>query len=131
MMQQPKDFTEYYYTWNFVIGQNPHRITVLARDVEHAKRKAWALLHKAKNQVEESNNVTGHEQKSGAGTSKYVLFQQGNYCQNLETVLEEFKKVMYDIEPKKFHKNALIVTSCQSFDMGSSGMQTARSFAFD
>jgi len=111
MMQQSKDFSEYYYTWDFVIGYNPHRVTVLARDVEHAKRKAWALLHKAKNQVQESNNGTPEfDQKQG--TSKYVLFQQGNYCQNLETVLEEFKKVMYDIEPKKFHKNSLIVTSC-------------------
>lgn len=106
-MQQDK---EYYYTWNFLIGYNTHNVTVLARDVEHAKRKAWALLHKAKNQVQESNNETPEfDQKPG--TSKYVLFEKGRFCEDLGTVLDEFKKVLYDLEPKKFHKNSLVISS--------------------
>lgn len=113
--------TEYYYTWTIVINLQLHRITVLARDVEHAKRKAWALLHKAKYQVDETNKVKENETKGPlrplygsekTNTSKFVLFHQGCYCEDLGTVLEEFKKVMYDVEPIKFHKNSLVITSC-------------------
>lgn len=114
-MQQDK---EYYYTWNFLINLHPHSVTVLARDVEHAKRKAWALLHKAKYQVDENNKVKENETKrplygsEKENTSKYVLFDKGRFCEDLGTVLDEFKKVMYDVEPKKFHKNSLVISSC-------------------
>ncbi len=109
-----------YYTWNFHISGYPHCVTVLAYDAQHAKRKAWALLHKAKSDVQQKNEKLQKEKQSNqplygyekTNSSSFVLFQQGCYCQDLETVLEEFKKMLYETEPTVSHKNCLIISSC-------------------